>query len=95
MTDQCFDEPDRGREPTTLSVNTTDDSTTYSYTLPEEWIRINTGVIRNTASKLELAKKAIRAYYDEVELEIRNAESYYPGSSICVRLRNILELLED
>ena len=56
MTDQCFDEPDRGREPTTLSVNTTDDSTTYSYTLPEEWIRINTGVIRNTASKLELAK---------------------------------------
>jgi hypothetical protein len=54
MTDQCFDEPDRGREPTTLSVNTT-----YSHALPEEWIRVNTSAIRNTASKLELAKKAL------------------------------------
>jgi len=86
MTDQCFDEPDRGREPTTLSVNTT-----YSHALPEEWIRVNTSAIRNTASKLELAKKALGEYANELH-ECTNR--LLPTSHVYLRVKNILKQLE-
>lgn len=90
MTDQCFDEPDRGREPTTLSVNTT-----YSHALPEEWIRVNTSAIRNTASKLELAKKAIYNAYtqlDRIDTLEKQCEEVIDAHSI---LADAVEQLED
>jgi len=90
MTDQCFDEPDRGQEPTTLSVNTT-----YSHALPEEWIRVNTSAIRNTASKLELAKKAIYNAYtqlDRIDTLEKQCEEVIDAHSI---LADAVEQLED
>ena len=52
MTDQCFDEPDRGREPEPVP---------YVPEWDETWTTVGQAkVYRNVASKLELAKKYIK-----------------------------------